>query len=505
MNLGRTVPLRIWLALWLLLLTGGCGPAPDPQVIRMGLATVPVNLDPRFATDAVSARVTRLLYRSLVEFDAADRPIPGLADWTQPAPDWYRFRLLPDAPGRLFDSGRRLTSEDVRATLAALLDPATGSPFRAQLALVARMEVLDPDRIDFHLTRPDPLFPTALTLAILPADLLVQGHPFSRDPQGSGPLRLRDWPEPGRLVLERRADGQILELVEAKDPGVRAMKLLRGEIDLIQGELPPELFRLLGERPDLRVERAPGSNFSYLGLNLEDPALANPLVRRALAHAIDRDAIIHYVLGNGASAAEALFRPQHWAGHPDLPPYPHDPDLARRLLQEAGHGPDQPLQLEFKTSTDPFRVRLATIIQAQLAAVGVRLGVRSLDWGTFYGDVKAGRFQVFSLTWVGVRTPDQFRYLFHSGSLPPDGANRGRYANPQVDSLIAAAETLPTLEQQAPLYRQLQELLHQDLPYLPLWYEDQILARRQDLHGYRLSPDGSLDGLVRVWRTAPGS
>ena len=478
----------------------GCTAPPDPQTLRLGLANAPVNLDPRFATDAASARVIQLLYRDLVEFDAADRPVPGLADWTNPSPDQYLFCLRPVAVGREFSHGRRLVAEDVRATLASILDPATASPFRTQLARIRQMEVVDEDRVRFLLDRPDPLFPAALALPILPADLLSSRHPFNRLPVGSGPLRLLEWPQPGRLVLERRADSQRLELVEARDPGVRVMKLLRGEINLLQGELPPELFRVLRARPQVQVIQAPGSNFTYLGFNLEDPALARLGVRQAIAHAIDRGAIIRYLLGGAARPAQALLRPEHWAGAPGLAAYAYDPDRSRRLLRAAGYDQQRPLHLEFKTSTDPVRLRLATLIQAQLEAAGIQVRVRSLDWGTFYGDVKAGRFQLFSLAWIGVRTPDQFRYLFHSHSVPPDGANRGRYRNPRVDVLIEQAESQPSVAEQAPLYRDLQRLLLADLPYVPLWYEDQVAALRREVGGYRLTPDGRYEGLTTLAR-----
>jgi peptide/nickel transport system substrate-binding protein len=490
------------LALLLVPLLSGCGGTPDPSALRMGLATAPVNLDPRFATDAVSSRINRLLYRRLLELGDDDRPRPGLADWSQPAPDQYLLVLRDDPEARTFSHGRQLTMTDVRATLEALRDPAGGSPFGTQLALIRSLEVLDPQRLQIRLHRPDPLFPAFLTVEIMPADLLAAGHAFSREPVGSGPLRLADWPEPGRLRLVRRRDGQVLELVTVKDPGVRVMKLLRGEIDLLQNDLAPELFAYLADRPEVRLSRRRGSNFSYLGLNLEDPALARPEVRRALAHAIDRQAMIRHVLHGAAAPALSLLPPGHWAGAPDLPPLVHDPALARRLLAAAGYGPEQPLELEYKTSTDPLRVRLATVIQAQLAAVGVRVRVRSLDWGTFFGDVKAGRFQLYSLTWVGVHTPDQFRYVFHSSALPPAGANRGRYHNPAADTLIERAESRPDLAGQAAVYRELQALLREDLPVIPLWYEDQTLVTRQDLRGYVLHPDGSYLGLTEL--TAPG-
>jgi len=471
----------------------------DP--IRMGLAGPPRNLDPRLATDATSERINGLLYRRLIAFDERSLPVPALATWEQVAPTHYRFTLGEE--GRTFSDGRHLSSADVKATFDAVLDPATGSPHRAALTNIVRIATTGPDGIDFHLREPDPLFPATLGLGILPADLIQRGHPFAQEPVGSGPLRLVAWPQPGRLVLERREDGQRLELLTVKDPNVRVMKLLRGEIDLLQNDLSPELIGFLRGRDEVAVVSAPGVNYSYLGLNLEDPVTGLLQVRQALAHAIDREAIRRHLLKGGARLAAGLFPPEHWAGNPDLPGPRYDPARARALLAELGYGPERPLRLSYKTSSDPFRLRFATVIQAQLAQVGIQARIQSYDWGTFFGDVKAGRFQLYGLTWVGIRTPDIFRYVFHSTSLPPEGANRGRYRNPEVDRLIATARAEPDLTRQAALYRQIQGILLADLPYIPLWYEDQFFAARRGLQGYRLAPDGNYDALARVSWTDP--
>jgi peptide/nickel transport system substrate-binding protein len=490
MRLSRWWPILLWLLV-------GCS-QPQDEVIRFGLAAAPANLDPRFATDASSARINRLLYARLVDFDDASRPVPSLARWQRIDPLHYRFVL--GTQGRRFHNGARLTAGDVAATYASILDPATGSPHRGTLALIERIEVLDDDRLDFHLQRADPLFPAYLVIGIVPAEAIAQGWPLHDHPLGSGPLRLQAWPETGRLRLRRDADRQLLEFLEVKDPTVRVLKLLRGELDLIQNDLPAELVRYLAAQPQLQVQRRPGSNFAYLGFNLQDAATADLHVRRAIAHAIDRRAVIRHVLGGAARPAAALLPPDHWAGDPQLAPLEYDPALARAELARAGYGPQHPLRLTYKTSADPLRLRIATVFQRQLAEVGIEVALQSYDWGTFYGDIKAGRFQLYSLAWVGIKTPDIFRYAFHSASLPPEGANRGRLADAGVDALIAAAESATELEEQARAWRALQARLLEQLPYVPLWYEDHVVASRRDLVGYRLAADGNYDGLQWVRR-----
>lgn len=487
--------MRFGLLMCLVIALAACAPPPD-DVIRLGIASAPANLDPRFATDATSVRINRLLYRRLVDFDARIRPVASLASWQVLAPDHYRFSLAPDRAA--FHDGQPVTAGDVAATYRFILDPDNASPHRSALLLIRRIEVIDDATLDFFLERPDPLFPGYLVTGIVPASVIRDKHALHEQPLGSGPFRFLDWPEPGRLRLERIADGQIIEILRIGDPTVRVLKLLRGEVDLLQNDLPAELLGYLDSQDDITVNHGPGSNFAYIGFNLEDPVTGDVRIRRAIAHAIDRAAIIEHVLANAAKPAAALLPPDHWAGNPDLEPVHYAPQQARHLLAAAGYTDNNPLLLEYKTSTDPVRLRIATIIQQQLAEVGIRMKLQSYDWGTFYGDIKAGRFQLYSLAWVGIKTPDIFRYAFHSESLPPEGANRGRLADPQTDRLLEAAEKAATLDAQAASYRAVQARLLEVLPYVSLWYEDHVVATRAGIAGYQLARDGNYDGLLQV-------
>jgi peptide/nickel transport system substrate-binding protein len=293
-------------------------------------------------------------------------------------------------------------------------------------------------------------------------------------------------------------DGQIFEFLYVKDHTVRVLKLLKGEIDMLQNDLPPELVSLLAKDQRVRVIKGKGSNFTYLGFNMEDPVVGRLGVRKAIAHALNREDMIRYVLGGAARPASALLPPEHWAGNQNLIFYSYNPVKAKNFLNQEGFDEQRLPKITYKTSSDPFRVRLATIIQRQLEKVGFEVDVRSYDWGTFYGDIKGGRFQMFSLTWVGITTPDIFHMIFHSESVPPNGANRGRFQNAVADQLIVQAQRADTRETQMDLYRHLQEVLLDQLPYIPLWYEDHFFAGNKNLEGYQLAPDGNYDGLSRI-------
>ena len=504
--LSSRTPFSAWLlSLLATLLLQACGDAGTPAAqtataIHFALSAAPVRLDPRLASDAASERINRLLYARLVEFDAHNRPVPGIARWRRIDPLHYRFHLI-EGPGRQFHDGSRLEARDVAATYRSVLDPALASPHRATLSVIERIRVIDTDTLEFTLRRPAPLFPGWMTLGIVPAAALEARHALSTRPLGSGPFRFVAWPRPGYLVLERLADRQRLVFDTVPDPTMRALKLMRGEVDMLQNDLPPELLEWLGRQAGIQVLRRPGHNFSYIGFHLASGPTADWRVRRAVALAIDRRAIIRHLFRGAARPAQSLLPPEHWAGAA-LDPIPYDPPRARRLLAEAGFGPGRALQLVYKTSTDPFRVRLATVFRDQLARIGIDLQVRSLDWGTFFGDIKTGRFQLYSLAWVGVRTPDIFRYAFHSDSQPPAGANRGRLRDSRVDSLIEAAARAAEPAQQQRLYRALQARLQALTVYVPLWFEDQYAVLRSEIEGYRLAGDGNYDALARVQRRA---
>lgn len=458
----------------------GCARDQHTSEIRFAIAQSPLTLDPRYATDAASERINRLIYRPLVDFDDRSRAIPALASWRMRDPLHYRFSL--QAAGRAFHDGSRLAATDVVATYRSLL-ALRDAPHAAEFANIAQVEAVDDDTVDFILHRPDAQFPARLIIGILPATLIRQSHDFAHAPVGSGPLEFVSWKR--TLTLMRTSDRQTLQLEEVRDPTVRVLKLLRGEVDLLQGDLPAELVGYLRRQPSVEVHESHGTNFSYLGFNLQDPLLKNPLVRQAIAMSVDRSALIDNVMVNGTRQATAILPPEHWAGNPALSQVPCNPAQARRLLEQSGVR--LPLKLVLKTSTDAQRVRLATIMQGQMKKAGIDLEIRSLDWGTFFDDVKHGKFQLYGLTWVGIRTPEIYRLAFHSASVPPAGANRGRLEDSRLDTLIDQQDWSAATTR-----------IHGLMPYVPLWYEGQFAAMRRGVTGYRPAPDGNWDALVTI-------
>jgi len=476
-------------------------PAP-PGTIVVGLESAPAILDPRYATDANSSIVTALLARGLTRMDEHAEPRPDLAaSWVQASPLDYTFTLRADAR---FADGTPVSADDVVATYRAVLDPALRSPKREALAAIADLTAPDPHTVVVHLRAIAASFLETANLGILPAALAREGQLPPERVLGAGPFRLlRGLPDGGvDLVAAVGAPASVppaLRFRVIPDGTVRALELASGTVHLVQNALEPDLLPWLRGRPDLAVEISPGTTFQYLGMNLRDPRLADPRVRRALAYGLDREAIIHGMLRDTAHLASGLLAPSHWAYNGDVTGYPYDPGRAVALLGESGLGADAAealRRLSYKTSTVELRRRIAEAVQAQLGALSLLVDVRSYEWATFYADVRRGDFQLYSLAWVGVGDPDVYYRVFHSRMVPPDGSNRTAYASPSMDALLEAARATLDHGERSRLYAEVQRLAADDLPVIPLWWADNVAVHSRRLRGFVATADGDLRWLA---------
>jgi len=489
---------RILPGLALVLLTA-CQPAlPDQGEARIALAQMPMSLDPRYATDAASHRVQQLLHRGLVRLDARFRPIPDAADhWAHPDALTWRFFIR---PGLRFHDGTPVRAMDAAATLNSILDTQKASPLRAGFTTIGEVKAVSERELLIRLVRPDASLLTRLSVGILPARLASGGNQARRT-TGCGPCRLRAWDRRGiRLECGKSAHVRRLRFIRVKDPVTRCLKLVQGEIDFTENDLPPHLLPYLRRQPRLRIRSLPSTTFSYIGMNLRDAILGDVRVRRALALGLDRKRLKKALFGDLPRLAETVIVPSHWAAA-QLPETPFAPAVAEHLLDQAGYPRRSDgirFTLNFRTSTDPTRLRLATAIASMWKKIGIRVSIESLEWGGFYARIKRGDFQVFSLSWVGIVDPDIYRWILHSKMWPPKGANRGRYANPQVDQWLEAAGRAEDREQRRLLYTRIEKQMAADQVYIPLWYEPVIAVSGPRISGFSPTPDGSLLGLLKV-------
>jgi len=439
----------------------------------------------------------------LTRLDEHRQNVPDLAvDWRSEGPLAVRFDLRRDAT---FDDGSPLRADDVRATYESILDPRTASPKRETLSFLEAVEAPDDHTVRFRFKAPFAPFLEATTVGILPH---AQLRGAVRVLAGAGPYRIAAVERDQEVRLVAREPGQGIAEIRFRvipDDTVRALEVDKGTLDLVENALEPDNVRWLEARGHVCVRRTPGTTFQYLGFNTSDPLLSKLPVRRAIALAIDRDALVRHLLGGAARPASGLLSPEHWAYTADVAAYAYDPAAAERLLDEAGYpdpdgdGPGVRLRLSYKTSTLDSRRRIGEALQAMLAAVGIGLEVRSFEWATFYADVRRGNFQLYSLAWVGVNDPDFYFSLLHSSMKPPGGNNRGGYADREIDRLTALGRQTFEPPARQRIYADIQRRTADELPFVPLWWTDNVVVQSQRLCGFTPSPDGSLASLMTAW------
>ncbi|RME84290.1 MAG: ABC transporter substrate-binding protein, partial [Zetaproteobacteria bacterium] len=262
------------------------------HAVSIGIATEPATLDPRFGTDAASARIQELVHCRLVRVDEKGLPQPMLAQsWRRLDPYTWRFLLR---RGWRFADGRPVRAQDIAATLNAARDPRLGSPLAAQLAEIAEIHA-ERDALVVRARTPDPMLPVRLSVGVLPEEA-AHAPPMPRHPPSCGPYRMISWNN-GVIRLAKTGnaprtapEGIVFRVVP--DPTTRALKLARGELDLIQGDIPAHLVPFLRRRARIRLVARPSLTFAYIGLTLRKPPLSDRRVRQALAMGIARKGLI---------------------------------------------------------------------------------------------------------------------------------------------------------------------------------------------------------------------
>ena len=481
-----------------------CSSKPDASTVVMIIESSPTNLDPRVGIDAQSERIDELIFDALLTRDEHLNVQPGLAEsWNIPDPLTYVFHLH---SGVKFHDGRPLTARDVKWTFDSLVQGKIRSTKASTYRFVSHIDAPDDSTVVFHLTEPSATLLWNLSEGAIGIVPYGSGEEISAMPMGSGPFRFVSAEQDKDVILERYPEywGQKAHLPRVRflvvpDMTTEALELRKGSADLAINALTPDMVLTLQRQSQLEVLRAPGTVLAYIAFNLRDPILKDVRVRRALAHAINRQPFIEYLLRGFAQPAASTLPVQSWAYSSDVRTYPYDPERARQILNQAGYSPNNGVRfhLTMKTSTDENTRLMVAVLQQQLRDVGIQLDIRTYEFATFYSYVIKGQFQIYSLRWVGGSNedPDIFEYAFHSQRMPPKGANRGFYVNPKIDALVDRARTETDQSKRKAMYFEIQRILAEDLPYINLWYLDNVLVHTSRVKSLSISPPGNYDFL----------
>jgi len=512
-RVGGPGPLRMTILFRMAILLGlvggwvlpllSCSPAPDPNTLVMIIESSPTNLDPRVGIDAQSERIDALIFDDLLDRDEHLNVTPALAErWEIPDPLTYIFHIR---RGVKFHDGRLLTSRDVKWTFDSLLQSKIRTTRAAAYRYVDHVEAPDDYTIVFRMKEP---FSTLLwnlsdgAMGIVPYGTLTE---MTTHPIGSGPFRFVSAEQDKEVIVERNEDYwgdkphvPRVRFVVVPDTTTRALELRKGSADIVSNALTSDMVLTLEKEPNLVVQRAPGTALSYLAFNLRDPILRDVRVRQALAYAIDRRPMIQYLWRDFARPADSILPPQSWAYDADVPKYGFDPEKARQILDTAGYLPVNGVRfhLTMKTSTEETTRLMVAVLQQQLRDVGIALDIRTFEFATFFADVTSGAYQMYSLRWIGGNEdPDIFEYAFHSDKFPPHGANRSFYVNPKLDALIKEGRSETDPSRRKAVYADIQTILATDLPYINLWFLDNVLVHTRRVRNLTLNPSGNYDFL----------
>lgn len=445
------------------------------------------NLISYLSTDSASHEVADLLFVAPLRYNGDLEPEPWAAEsWRME--DGGKRMIFTLRKGILWEDGVELTAEDMEFTYRLVIDPATGSPYAEDFSRVETFRVLD--RYSFEVTYRE-FFARAVASwmsPILPKHILagqnIRDTPFSRNPVGAGPYKLKRWDSGSSIILEASPTyfagkpkiGEVVYRI-IPDDATMFMETRAGRLDVMN--LNPLQYLRQTDGPywhrEFNKYRYLASVYIFLGFNLEHPFFSDIRVRRAISMAINRDDLVAGVLLGQGVAAFGPYKPGSWVYHPTLKPLRRDTAQAARLLAEAGFVPGENgmlhkdgRELAFTILTNQGneqRILTATLIQGQLAAIGVDARIRTVEWAAFIREfVNKGNFDAVILGWTITQDPDIFQ-IWHSSQAHDGGLNFVHYRNPEVDAILEEARAIPVQEKRAALYGKLQEILDRDQPY----------------------------------------
>lgn len=440
----------------------GCRRGGEPGTLVIAIETAPRGFDPRFSTGfQTSARIMQLIYDTLVVKDERFEYVPSLAEKFEESEDHKTFTFHLRS-GVTFHNGKSLTSADVKYTFDSIISPALKSPIRGAVDKISAIEAPDPLTVIFRAREPFySFFGNLPAIGIIPEGA---GLEMNNAPVGSGPYRFVSFDEGDAIRLQSNNDywggAPNIPRVQIKvvtDNSTRQAELMSGDVDLsYNAQFDPETLRALGGRRDMQVVIGDGASIGYLGVNVSaNSLLSNQKLRQAVAYGIDRELIIHRLLRDQARKANAIMPPEHWAYDSSVTVYDHDPDRAKKLLDEAGFadpdgdGPQSRLTLTMLTTTTQLSRNIAAIMQDQLRRVGIQLELQSLEPATLFDRLSKAQFDLYYLIGLGVnQLTDVFQFVYHS-----------RYQDSQFNDAIAKLRPATEPAQMRPLLDQLASLL----------------------------------------------
>ena len=493
-------------------------PAEPTGRIVVGLSQEPTVFNPLMPHIEVDDGVAFSLFDALFRITPEGEIVPNLASevptidnggLSEDGLEW-RIKLRDDVK---WHDGEPFTAEDVKFTLELITDP----EFRAWRTtghdLVRDIEVVSPTEITWRMEEPFAPYMSFLTETfILPEHILGAAEdpndaPFNQAPVGTGAFKWGQRQAGDNLQLvanpDYHGDGPYIEQLVFKyipDMTVLYTQFRSGEIDLVgQAYITPDNYEEAKTLPDRVVTLEPRGTVESIYLNMELPQFQDKAVREALYLAMDRKSIVDLLYFGVPGETETFMPPTSAYYNPDLPKHEFDLEKAASLLDEAGWKPGSDgirekdgVRLSFSNSTTTgahLREQTQQFLQQTFAQIGVEMTIENLPpavmWGDFWGQSEFESAMV-GITYLIGADPDVTN-RFHSKAIAAQsgsGSNNAQYSNPEVDKLLEEGARTFDTERRKEIYMKVQEIIREDLPFLPIYLYTNVFGRKAGLEGF---------------------
>jgi peptide/nickel transport system substrate-binding protein len=462
------------------------------NVVRLSDAT---KLDPHFITDIPSANVVyQKVYQGLVVPDKDFKIQPLLAkEWTVVNDTTWEFKLRDDVT---FHDGAPFNAEAVKATFDRLLDPNTGSPQREKFSMITEVKVVDEYTVQLSLA-----YPYAPLLSILasqegsilsPKALAENPENLAQHPVGTGPFVFEAWKSGQEISLKKNEnywgkkpniDGVVFKVVP--EDATRLAMIETGEAH-INDQVPVTEIERIEASETMGLYRTEGLAVEYVGFNTKKKPFDDVKVRKAISHAIEREAIIKGVYNNVGTLANVAMSPKVYGHSKEVKPYNYDLNEAKKLLKEAGY--ENGLELTLLTSDRKERINMAEVIQSQLKGIGVNVKIQVMEYGAYIEMANNGEHDLFIGGWGNATGDGDYNQynLFHSASQGPAG-NHFYYSNPVVDQKIEAARKETDEAKRLKLYEEVMQMEIDEAVYIPIRNYEHMAAHSKNVSGFWLN------------------
>lgn len=481
-------------------------PNPDAKpggTLRVGLSADPAELDPHKTSLTAAWHVIEHVYSTLVANNSSLEPIPSLAESWEISEDGltYTFKLR---QGVKFHNGRDLVAGDVKYSYERIMADETASPSQSDLDAVASIETPDDATVVITLTGADSSFLAKImgsSFGIVPQEEVEANGDLMNVMIGTGPFKFVEYVPNSMLTVEKNEDYweeglpylDGIEFQVVPDNTARTTALTSGTVDFIEYAPAQDLPIFEGDATVV-VAGDQNTNIRFVAFNTTKEPFNDPKVRQAISMAVDRGPIIDAAIFGAGQPTNILFPATYWAGYESEIPAP-DIEGAKALLAEAGY-PDG-----FKTelhswSQYAFLSNAAVVLQEQLKQIGVESELRFEENATYLANYYDHNFDM-SVTGTSayVDPNDVVGSNFQTGS----SQNAANYSSPEADELITAGMTETDQAKRAEIYKEFQELIKVDLPWLNLFIASQYEAMKDFVKDYEHFPTGSNVSLKRVW------